>query len=144
MIRILLLVLLVPLSVSCQTKKLQGPSEQGATQNPSSCHIEGRIVEVLKPGKAEKSGVCAKYACSARVRINEVSGCGPGVSTPLNAGDTITMRFTYSLHATKKLFPRMKVQYPGLKKGSVFTANAEQRLQPHTDGFFVVTAYVRK
>lgn len=75
--------------------------------------------------------------------ILDVSACGPGISLPLNVGDTVTMHFTYTLQPTSKLFPAMKVQYPGLNRGSVFTANAEQRLQMGTNGIFVVTAYVR-
>ena len=144
MSRILLLLLFIPLSVACQTKKLQQSNAPAFAESPMSCHIRGRIIEILKPEKEPKGSLCAKYSCLARVSIEEVSACGPGVSLALNAGDTVTMHFSYTLQPTAKLFPGMKAHYPGLKKGNVFTAAAEQRLRMGTNGFFVVTAYERK
>jgi hypothetical protein len=143
MIKLAPLLLFIPLSAACQTKKLQQNPVPAPAASPMCCHIKGKIIDILKPDKDREGDICAKYACRARVRIAEVSACGAGVSLVLNAGDTVTMHFTYTLQPTAKLFPEMKVRYPGLKKGNVFTARAEQRLQMGTDGYFVVTAYTR-
>lgn len=141
-----LILLLLPFSVSCQTKKMTGSAEAQlpAENKPMTCQIEGKILEVLKPDKSETEGLCSRYPCRARVWILDVLSCGSSVSLGLNAGDTVTMRFAYTLHSTARLFPNMSVRYPGLKKGNVFLAKAEQRLAMGNAGSFVVTAYKRK
>jgi hypothetical protein len=146
MTRLLFCMLLIPLSVSCQTKKaLKSAQSQPVSEGtPMSCRIEGRVTQILKPEVADKGSICARYSCKARVKILDVSACGSSVSMPLNAGDTVMVRFAYTLHATAKLFPNMKVQFPGLKKGSVFYANAEQRLVMGAGSELVVTSYFRK
>ena len=108
-----------------------------------SCHIRAEIIQVLKPQAKDRGTVCARYPCRAKVKILEVSQCGSAVSLPLNAGDVLTLRFAYTLHATAKLFPGMKFRLPGLKKGNVFSANAVQQLAMGTDGEFVVSQYQR-
>jgi hypothetical protein len=137
---------LLPLSAFCQTKGVRSAAVRALTSeaSPMSCHIAGKVVEVLKPKPADKGSICVKYPCRAKVRIMDISVCGPAVSLSANAGDTVVMRFTYTLHATAKLFPRMKMRYPGLKKGDVFTANAVQHLEPGSEGGFVITDYHRK
>ena len=78
------------------------------------------------------------------VKIMSVFGCGSSVSQSLAEGDTVTMRFVYTLHKTASLFPKMKVQYPGLKKGNKFTATAEERLKPGTQAEFIIFDYKLK
>jgi hypothetical protein len=137
------LLLLLPLSACAQAKKVQKADELPAVGSAMmSCRIEGQVVRILKPDARDKGTICAKYSCRARVKILNVGDCGAGVSVPLNAGDIITMRFAYTIHATRKLFPGMKVHFPGLKKGNRFAAHAEQRLAIGTAGEFMVTEYV--
>jgi hypothetical protein len=108
-----------------------------------SCHIRGKIVQILRPLPADKGSICGRYACKALVRIIDVKDCGSSVSVPLNAGDTIPIRFAYTLHATAHLFPHLKYRLQGLRKGDVFSASAEQRLAMGTQGEFVVFYYTR-
>lgn len=95
--------------------------------NPMSCRVKGRIISVLKVGEVDKKSVCAKYPCRAKVKVMDVNNCGSSVTVPLNIGDTVEMSFVYTLHRTKKIFPKMKARYPGMKKGNIFIAVAEQR-----------------
>ena len=110
---------------------------------PMSCHIQGRIIRILRPLPGDKGSICGRYPCRAQVRIVDVKDCGSSVSLPLNAGDTVTIRFTYTLHATARLFPCLKLRLPGLRRGDVFSARAEQRLEMGSGGVFVVSDYVR-
>jgi hypothetical protein len=144
MSRPIILLLLLPLAACSQGRKLKKAAQAVFANTPMSCRIEGRILRVLPPQTDDKTSLCSKHPCTARVLINDVSACGSAVSLPLNAGDTVTITFSYTLDATSKLFPAMKVQYPGLKKGDVFKASAEQRLVMGGEGQFVVTAYSRK
>ncbi|MBS1584790.1 MAG: hypothetical protein JSS82_04525 [Bacteroidetes bacterium] len=111
---------------------------------PMSCRTEGQIVRILKAGDPDKKNLCSKHACRALVKIISVDACGAGVSLRYNSGDVVEMYFAYSLSNTRKLFPNMKVVYPGLKKGQHFTARIEQRLRPGSDGVFVVYGYRRR
>jgi hypothetical protein len=136
--------LIVAILVGCCTA---GSAQQRKTSGtltaatPMSCRIEGKIVSMLKGLDNDKKSTCYKYGCTARVKLISVSDCGASVTAPLNEGDTVTMRFAYTLHATAKIFPSMKAQYPGLKKGNTFTANAEQRLQMGREPEYTIYGY---
>lgn len=112
--------------------------------NPMSCRIEAKVVSVVSEKDEDTSSICAKYACKAKVHILQSSGCGSGVTAPLHQGDTVVITFVYSLHATAAIFPSMKSQYPGLKVGQVFIANAEQRLSVSTDVKYLIYGYERE
>jgi hypothetical protein len=139
-------------SIALATLLLLGPQITEARQNvkgsltaatPMSCRIEGKIVRTINPDKAS-AGPCAHYCCAALVKVMSVNNCGQSVTSPLSEGDTVTMRFEYTLHGTARLFPKMKAQYPGLKKGQTFTANAEQRLHMGGNPEYVVYGYTTK
>lgn len=109
---------------------------QSDAQSPMLCSIKGRIVQILKPGKDDGSP-CVKQPCRAKVKILHIHTCGSAIIHPLHEGGIIEVTFAYTLHATKKLFPRMKPVYPGLKNGSVFSAEIEQRIRPDKEDFVV-------
>ncbi len=73
----------------------------------------------------------------------DVYGCGSSIVTPINKGDTIEMNFAFTLKNTKKTFPKMKMHYPGLKKGSVFTANISELVKLGGQTDFIVYDYRR-
>lgn len=110
---------------------------------PMSCKVEGKILRTIGADKSA-TGPRARYSCAALVKVLSVQDCGQSVSAPLSEGDTVTMRFEYTLHATAKLYPKMKAQYPGLKKGQTFTANAEQRLRMGSSPDYIVYGYTTK
>ena len=125
------------ISVHAQNRKQQNL----APNTPNTCRIEGKIMRVIKTHTKDTSSPCYKYPCLAKVKIIRLFGCGSSVSLPLNEGDTLEISFAYTLHNTKNLFPGMKTHYPGLKKGDIFIANTEQRLQMGSGGTFVVYDY---
>ncbi len=125
---------------------MQPAVQTGSTTaaTPMSCRIAGVIVHIQQGHDADTGSVCHKYACRALVRITSVSECGPGVSAAPTEGDTVAIRFAYSLTKTAIALPMMRPQYPGLKKGSAFVANAEQRLQMGGGSEYVVYGYEAK
>lgn len=131
-------------SVKGQHARQQGSAAKVAAAKPMSCNMEGRVVAILKVYDADTGSVCAKHSCRARVQITAVPGCGASVSLALNVGDTVDMKFAYTLDNTERIFPAMKTKYPGLKKGDRFSATVSQRLKPGTDGEWVVYDYQRK
>ena len=114
-----------------------------ATSEPGSCRIEGRIVGILKPGANDSGSICAQYPCRAKVVVLNVFGCGAGVSMAVHEGDTVEMKFAYTLHSTE-IFPDMKVHFPGLKKGDKFKAIAKQQLVMGGNSEFVIFDYTVK
>jgi hypothetical protein len=128
---------------SCKTSQQPGTAVQNApvSANPGSCTVEGRILQVLKPANNDSGSVCFKYPCRAVVLINSVSACGSSVSYSLTSGDTVTIKFAYTLVNTEKAFPLMKAHFPGLKKGESFMANVEHRMAVSTSGEFIVYDY---
>ncbi len=109
--------------------------------NPMSCNIRGKIIYIYKPGGTDRSSPCSKYPCKARVKILACGGCGPSAAPPA-PGTVLDIDFAFTLHATAKLFPGAKAQYPGLKKGNEFTAIAELRLKPYpANSEYIVYAY---
>ncbi len=136
------IILLVVFShVACKAAKHNAPSLGAPSTNPMSCRVTAKVVEIISERDADTGSLCAKYPCKAKVQLINVQACGSGVSQAHNVGDTVEMRFVYTLHKTAKLFPNMKSQYPGLKRGQTFTADAEQRIAPGMNGAFIVFGY---
>ncbi len=105
-----------------------------------SCRITGTIIGIVKNLDNDTGSICSRYPCRARVRIKDVSDCGSSVSFTINSGDTVEMKFFYTLENTSKVLPSMKAHYPGLKKSDNFMANTEQRIKTG-GGEFVVYGY---
>ena len=116
---------------SCKTMEAHNsaPQNAGTAAVSMSCKITGRIIDIMEIRDEDSGSACSKYPCMAKVNIVEVSGCGSSVPLTLIEGDTVEIRFLYTLHNTSGIYPAMKTQYPGLKKGDVFIANAEQHLK---------------
>jgi hypothetical protein len=131
---------------SCKSTQGAKAESQGSApvSGPMFCQVTARLIRPIISLSDVPDSCCLKYPCYASIRIIEVSGCGSGVSVPINAGDTLQVRFAYTLHNTKDVFPAMKVHYPGLKAGDEFTAGAQQRLKVGTDGEFVIYDYTVK
>lgn len=143
---LVLLLMMQPLYSSCQAKKAAQTRTNDplpAQTLPMFCRIEGKILSYMKPSKSEE-GDCARHPCLARVQILAVDACGSSVTIPVNVGDTMDIRFAYTLHPTARIYPRMKEKLPGLKPGNVFAANAQARITMGSGGEFVVWSYRRK
>jgi len=111
---------------------------------PMTCKIEGQIMKMIPPSKADTGTPCATYPCRAMIKMIRVYGCGSSVSASLNKGDVVEMRFEYTLHNTSKIFPQMKVRYTGLKKGDIFIADAQQRIKMGGGVNFVIYDYKKR
>lgn len=109
--------------------------------SPMACTFKGKIVCVYKERSTDEKSLCAKYPCKARVEILEVKRCGSSVTRRLNIGDTVDMHFAYTLHRTKKILPKMKEHYPGLRRKKVFTADAVQQIVPGGAANYTVYDY---
>jgi len=109
--------------------------------SPMSCKIKGQIIRILKPGDKDTGSVCFRYPCRAMVRIAEIMGCGSSIPFPSNQGDTIEIKFPFTLVNTARVFPRMKVQYPGLNNGDFFIADIEQHLKVGSGVEFTINGY---
>jgi len=127
---------------TCNSLHAQKHKQQNlAPSTPNTCRIEGKIIRVMKTHTNDTSSPCYKYPCHAKVKVLHNFGCGSSTSIAANEGDTLEIYFAYTLYNTKKLFPAMKTHFPGLKKGDIFIANAEQHLQSGVVGTFIVYGY---
>ena len=137
-------IILLVIYCSCKTTHDSGTEKSHpAATTPGTCNIKGEIVAALPPGDPDTSAICAKYACRARVKILEVYGCGSSLTLPLNAGDTMEIKFAYTLHSTE-IIPNISTHFPGLKKGDIFSAGIQQRMVMGGAGVFVVYDYELK
>jgi len=137
-------VILLALYCSCKTAhNTETEKPHPAATTPGTCNIKGEIVTILPPADTDPGTICAKYPCRARVKIWEIYGCGPAVTLPLNSGDTLEMRFAYTLHGTE-IISDITAHFPILKKGDIFFAAVRQRLVMGTPGEFEVYDYELK
>ena len=127
--------------ISCKTAKHNSTPLGAPSTSPMSCRVAGKVIEIMNVYDADTGSLCSKYPCRAKVKIVSLPACGSSVTQALSVGDTIEVRFVYTLHKTATLFPVMKAQYPGLKKGQTFKADAEQRIAPGMNGAFIVFGY---
>ncbi len=137
-------IILLVIYCSCKTTHESGTEKNHpAAITPGTCNIKGQIITTLPPEDPDSSAICAKYACRARVKILEVYGCGSSVTLPVNSGDTMVMKFAYTLHSTE-IIPNMPAHFPGLKNGDIFYAAVHQRMVMGTSGEFTVYDYELK
>lgn len=108
---------------------------------PMTCNIAGRVIRVLHDKKADPGSICSKYPCYAMVLISRILACGSSAPVSLSAGDTVKIKFPYTLSPSAKVFPVSKMMLPGLKKGDRFTANLTQKLKPGSDVEMIVYGY---
>jgi hypothetical protein len=101
-------------------------TESVKAQQPMSCQLEGRIIEILYSKEASAHVV-------AKVLLVSCNNCGSSVSISHNSGDTIMVHF-----ATNKKTPYR------LHKNDVFMAQAYQHLKPGADGEWWVYVYTLK
>src|SRR6201989_1563297 len=82
---------------ACKSAMITQADLPAAGSNPNSCRVEGVVVSINKILEADTGTICSKYPCRAMVKVISVSACGSSFSNPFNAGDTVEMRFVYTL-----------------------------------------------
>lgn len=95
--------------------------------SPNSCRINGTVVGI--DDISEKTGPCSAEPCVAKVKINNVIETGSSFRKPLIKGDTIKIKFEFTLaKTTKALFPTLNYILPGLSLGNNFIGDVETLL----------------
>lgn len=109
-----------------------------------SCLAEAQVLSIQPAPKDGSEEPCSTHPCLALVKILSLTGCGSSFTMPLKDGDTVSVRFAFTLDDTSPVFPLLKPVYPGLKPGDIFLARLEQRLRPGTQGELRVYGYRRR
>lgn len=92
---------------------------------PNNSRISGTIISVEMIDGA--SGPCALHPCLAKVKINNIIGSGFSFRTPLTKGETIKIKFAFTLSETsKEFFPTLEKSFPGLKVDDKFIGDIEK------------------
>ncbi len=126
--------------------QLQIPASQtGVSIPPSMCRLVATVTGIdslLTPSSA--GDPCSKAPCQATVRVDSVLGYGSAFPYPLTPGETVRVRFAFTLGPTATILPSVSPAYPGLSIGSRFKADMEGTPAPgRTAGaaVFVVEGY---
>ncbi len=119
-------------NVSKQQKEAIPP--QGKHFAPGTVEISGRIISIDSTRMSEDpKEPCGKYPCWAMIKVESVAGYGAG-APHIGQGDTLETKFAFTLGpATKDLFPNLKVNMPGLQKGSLFSASVRPLMTQNMD-----------
>ncbi len=129
--------------VSCKTipAPVQKDVENVEIAGPMSCTVTGKVVRILSIPKDETNSICAQHPCRAKILILNVHNCGQAVPLILNTGDTIEANFTYTLSDTKKVFQNSDAYFPGMKQGTVFTAQTTELLKAGNSIDYIIGGY---
>jgi hypothetical protein len=109
------------LFMNCSTPKENNTTAESKIP-PGHAKIVGVITEIEPISEGPNlSDPCSKAPCTALVKV---SSALYGASFPqLAMNKEVRVKFLFTLEkTTKKLFPNMKEEYPGLKVGQEFTA----------------------
>lgn len=126
-------------ALSCSTPR-QAASNQslpvyGEPIPPNTCRIVGTIVDVDSTLESRvPKNPCSKVPCTATVRVDSILGYGQAFPQALSKGEEISVKFVFTLGATREVFPTMTESYPGLPIGSTFSANVLGRATMTRDG----------
>lgn len=111
------------LLISCSSNKTS-QNTLSSHVSPNNCRINGTVVSIEEI--REKTGHCSTEPCLAKVKINNVIETGSSFSKPLIKGDTIKIKFEFTLAETNKdLFPALNFVLPGLSSGDSFIGDVE-------------------
>ncbi len=114
---------------------------------PNSCRVRATIIAIdATLADASPTDPCARFPCTASVGIDSVLGYGSSFPRALASGDTISVRFQYTLAPSRSAIPDMRPELPGLHAGSRFIADVDgggAAMKRATGGFTVRTYAVR-
>jgi hypothetical protein len=119
---------LVFLASACMSsQKTSNPDTTGTLPAcpPDGFVIEGKIIEIVKRYDPDSGAVCHSYPCYAKVGVLEVLERRNRYETGMETGDTLLLKFAFTLSPTRQIFRDMAGSYPGLAEGDVFQANVK-------------------
>lgn len=91
---------------------------------PGTCMMQAYVLNIYLTNKDENQEPCKSYPCVADVVITQWRSCGYGVENKPHEGDTIKVKFIYSLVPSdefNKVYPA-RVYLPGLTVNTAFEA----------------------
>ena len=91
--------------------------------SPNVFRIVGTVTAIDPAGTGGATGPCAKAPCTASVRVDSLFYHDSSTAYPFGVGETVRMRFVFTLAPSRDLFPKLSTAYPGLKVGSSFEAD---------------------
>ena len=126
------------LHTSCTPPRTRAPASRDTTslptapspdQNlipPNACRILATVVAIdTSLDRESLTDPCSKFYCKAAIRIDSVQGYGSAFVRPLNAGDVVPITFLYTLAPSRRAYPDMKPELPGLDRGDSFVADID-------------------
>lgn len=96
----------------------------GETIPPNTCRLVATVISIdptLKSGNDKDP--CSKAPCFATVRVDSIVGYGAAFTKPLAVGNTISVTFAFTVAPTKEIIPSLSQSYPGVAKGTTFSAD---------------------
>jgi len=119
-----------PDKIAVQAHTVQPPMKQTSHEArripPGKCRIVASVVEIHKDElSAAASDPCSRVPCTATVRVDSVLGYGPGVTHPIAKGDTLRVRFAFTLAPSRENYPRLQQELPGLSVHATFQADMD-------------------
>ena len=100
--------------------------QAGEKVPPGHCRVVAEVLRIDSTLHANSgNGPCSKAPCVGWVLVRSVIAHGSGTDQ-IGPGDTLHTRFAFTLNPTsKKEFPSLNHQLPGLSVGSLFTADIQ-------------------
>ncbi len=121
------ILLLLMIVAACRSKKNRAnlppaPPEVVESFNRNECFVRAKLFEIVQDS-SDTIGPCKEHDCLAKVKVIKVIRCGNMDADPPFNGDTMTVRFIYTLSSdVNDIFPKLSHSLPGLEEGDRFDA----------------------
>lgn len=103
----------------------RGPEES----SPKNSVVIGKLVERIASTTqdVEWNDKCSNHPCRGKIELLALSNRGSNFHGQYNEGDTIEVRFVFTLDPTDKIYPELNTPLPGLMVGDFFEAELFER-----------------
>lgn len=123
----LLFLVIVLFAVGCRSQKPPELPDKTPSFNRDECFVRARVLDVMQDTAAVNEP-CNEYPCLAKVKVVKVITCGKISGNKPAQGQERIVRFRFTVSSqANELFPKLKYELPGLKKGDLFDAIWEFR-----------------
>lgn len=126
---------------SKQVQSTELPSKPRISENdPNSCNIEATVIKIL-PIDQSCTDISPDHPCKAEIKITQRENCGVDIS--LDQNQVVTVKFSNTLDATKKIKETNNRNLPGLKEGDLFKAKIFSRLTMGSGKTYTIHNYTK-